>query len=102
LDWKNNARETKWNSKAEVASFVGKGFWSVEMRIPVVDEQEGEIVELGGNGVVGRPPTNMLPWYMNLFRQRIRDNEKESSAYSPTGKGAFNEPSKFARMSPGK
>jgi hypothetical protein len=99
LDWKDKKRETAWNSKAEVATQIDDKGWTIEIRIPVVDEQEAEIVELGKNGVMGRQPTKLYPWYMNLIRQRVRGTEKECSAYSPTGTTGFHNPAKFARLS---
>jgi hypothetical protein len=99
LDWKNKARETGWNSNAKVATYVGEGAWTIEMRIPVVDEQEADIVELGGAGVAGRRPTKLYPWYVNVVRQRLRGEAKELSAYSPTGSKRYQEPAKFARLS---
>lgn len=102
LDWKDKKRETAWNSNAEVATQIDDKGWTIEIRIPVVDEQEAEIVELGNKGVMGRQPTKLYPWYMNLIRQRVRDAEKECTAYSPTGSKAFHNPSKFARLSSAK
>lgn len=99
LDWKGLARETAWNSNAEVATHIGDGFWTIEIRIPVVDEMEAEIVELGGSGVAGQLPTKLHPWYMNMVRQRLRGDDKEFSAYSPTGKRGFHDVTKFARLS---
>jgi hypothetical protein len=99
LDWENKARDTSWNSGAQVAVQRDDRGWTVELRIPVLDEVEGEIVELGRRGVVGRLPIRTYPWYMNLIRQRLREGDNEFSAYSPLGKKGFHDPSKFARLS---
>jgi hypothetical protein len=46
--------------------------------------------------VIGRKPTQSLPWHINVCRQRIREDGAEHSAFSPTGTGGFHEPMKFA------
>lgn len=99
LDWKDRKRDMNWNSRAEAAAFIGENFWSVEIRIPIVNTMEADIVELGQSGVSGRKPIFNQPWYMNLVRQRVRGQDKELTAYSPTGTSAFHDPLKFARLS---
>jgi hypothetical protein len=100
LDWKGRAREIGWSSNAQVATHVGADEWTIELRVPLVDQMESEIVELGSAGVVGRPPTALHPWYMNIIRQRLRDDQKELSAYSPTGSHRFHDVTKFAKLAP--
>ena len=48
--------------------------------------------------VIGRKPTQSLPWHINICRQRIRENGSEFSAFSPTGTKGFHEPMKFAHF----
>lgn len=95
LDRKNEAN-SKWSSGAQVASHVGDGYWSVEIRIPVVGEQQEFIDPL--NGVAGRKPTGTYPWYFNVCRQRVRSGGTEFSSFSPTGNPTFLDPSKFGNM----
>ncbi|HID22740.1 MAG TPA: DUF4838 domain-containing protein, partial [Planctomycetaceae bacterium] len=57
-----------WTAQAEVATHVGDGFWTVEIRIPVTDDPNDPLHQ-----VVGRKPTQSLPWHINLCRQRVRD-----------------------------
>jgi len=46
--------------------------------------------------VIGRKPTQSLPWHINICRQRIRENGAEYSAFSSTGTKTFHEKMKFA------
>ncbi|QDU92709.1 DUF4838 domain-containing protein [Lignipirellula cremea] len=87
----------EWDSQAEVATHVADDHWTVEVRIPVTDDENDPLHQ-----VVGRQPSTSLPWHINLCRQRIRGNVTEHSAYSPTGKPAFHEPMKFAHLHSGR
>jgi hypothetical protein len=87
---------TAWSSDAQVAAFVGEGYWSLEIRVPVAGELQGNIDAL--NGVAGRKPTVTYPWYFNIGRQRVRGREIETSAFSPTGAAGFAHPEKFAKL----
>jgi len=81
----------RWESQAEVATHVAKDHWTVEIRIPVTQDENDPL-----NHVIGRKPSVSLPWHFNICRQRIRDNGSEYSAFSPTGTKTFHEPMKFA------
>jgi hypothetical protein len=48
--------------------------------------------------VIGRKPTQSLPWHINLCRQRVRDDGQEHSAFSPTGSEVFHNTMKFAHF----
>jgi len=87
---------TLWSSGAEAVCYVGDGYWSLEVRVPVAGEQQEELDPL--NGVAGRIPTSTYPWYFNVCRQRVRDTGTELSAFSPTGTSSFHETTKFARL----
>jgi hypothetical protein len=87
---------TLWASKAEVASYIGEGYWSIEIKIPVVDPSQEDLDPL--SFVAGRIPSDTYPWYFNVCRQRIRDNETERSAFSPTGTEGFHELLKFGKL----
>lgn len=82
-----------WDSKAEVATQVADDHWTVEIRIPVTADENDPLHQ-----VIGRKPTQSLPWHINLCRQRIREDGQELSALSPTGVGGFHEPLKFAHL----
>lgn len=86
----------RWESQAEVATQIEEGRWTIEIRIPVTDDQNDPL-----NQVVGTQPSSSLPWFFNICRQRIRDNGKEFSAFSPTGTTGFHEPMKFAHFHDG-
>ncbi|MCA9173653.1 MAG: DUF4838 domain-containing protein [Planctomycetales bacterium] len=85
-----------WSSQAEVATHVAEDHWTVEIRIPVTDDGNDPLHQ-----VVGRRPTQSLPWHINVCRQRIRDNGTELSALSPTGAATFHVPLKFAHFHAG-
>ena len=83
----------RWDSKAEVATQVGDDHWSVEIRIPVVQDENDPLHQ-----VIGRKPTQSLPWHVNVCRQRIRENGSEYSAFAPTAESGFHVPLKFAHF----
>ncbi len=87
----------RWDSKAEVATHVARDHWSVEIRIPVVQDENDPLHQ-----VIGRKPTQSLPWHINVCRQRIRENGSEYSAFAPTGKFGFHVPMKFAHFYAGR
>ncbi len=82
-----------WDSQAEVATHVADDHWTVEIRIPVVQDENDPLHQ-----VIGRKPTKSLPWHINVCRQRIRENGSEYSAFSPTGTAGFHKPMKFAHF----
>lgn len=82
-----------WDSRAEVAARVADDQWTVEIRIPVTDDENDPL-----HLVVGRKPTQSLPWHVNVCRQRMRENGVEHSALSPTGAGGFHHPLSFAHL----
>ncbi|MCA9222578.1 MAG: hypothetical protein KDA71_19765, partial [Planctomycetales bacterium] len=86
-----------WDSKAEVATHIADDHWTVEIRFPVTADENDPL-----NQVIGRHPTQSLPWHINLCRQRIREDGQELSALSPTGTSGFHEPMKFAHFYDGR
>jgi len=87
----------RWQSQAEVATHVADDHWTVEIRIPVTDDDNDPL-----NQVIGRKPTESLPWYINLCRQRVREDGSEYSAFSPTGTTGFHEVMKFGHFYSGR
>lgn len=87
----------RWDAKAEVATQVHDDHWTLEIRIPVTQDENDPYHQ-----VVGRKPILSLPWHINICRQRIRDDGQELSAFSPTGTKGFHEPLKFGRFYAGK
>ncbi len=83
----------RWESQAEVATHIADDHWNVEIRIPVTHDQNDPL-----NQVVGRKPSQSLPWHFNICRQRIRENGSEYSAFAPTGAAGFHVPIKFAHF----
>lgn len=83
----------RWESQAEVATHIAEDHWNVEIRIPVTDDENDPL-----NQVIGRKPSQSLPWHFNICRQRIRKKGSEHSAFSPTGTAGFHVPMKFAHL----
>ena len=83
-----------WTSKTEVGAHVGEDFWSLEIRIPFTEDTDDPL-----HFVIGqRPAKKALPWYFNLCRKRIRGEEVEVSAFSPTGENSFHVTRKFRKL----
>jgi tetratricopeptide (TPR) repeat protein len=80
-----------WDSNAEVATRVADDHWTVEMRLPITQDENNPLHQ-----VIGHKPTRSLPWHINLCRQRIREDGQEHSAFSPTGADNFHNAMKFA------
>ncbi|MDP6116515.1 MAG: DUF4838 domain-containing protein [Planctomycetota bacterium] len=83
----------RWSSQAEVATQIADDHWTLEIRIPVTQDENDPLHQ-----VIGRKPTQSLPWHINVCRQRIRENGVEYSAFSPTGTKGFHEKMKFAHF----
>ncbi len=91
------ASRLSWDSLAEVATQIADDHWTVEIRIPVTQDENDPLHQ-----VIGRRPSTSLPWHFNVCRQRIRADGQEASAYSPTGKANFHEVMKFAHFYEGR
>jgi len=89
----NKDSAVTWDSQAEVAARVADDHWTVEIRIPVTDDENDPL-----HLVLGRKPTQSLPWHVNVCRQRTRENGVEHSAFSPTGTTGFHHPLSFAHL----
>jgi hypothetical protein len=85
-----------WSAKAEVATQIGDGYWTIEIRIPVTEDENDPLHQ-----VVGRKPSASLPWHINVCRQRVRENGAEFSAFSPPGTSGFHHPLRFAHLHAG-
>lgn len=86
-----------WDAKAEVATHIADDHWTVEISLPVTMDENDPLHQ-----VIGRKPTQSLPWHINVCRQRIREDGQEYSALSPTGTDGFHVPMKFAHFYDGK
>lgn len=86
-----------WDSQAEVATHIADEHWTVEIRLPVRQDENDPLHQ-----IIGRKPTQSLPWHINICRQRIGDVGVECSALSPTGTAGFHEPMKFAHFYDGR
>ncbi|MFA7159814.1 MAG: hypothetical protein WC299_10975, partial [Kiritimatiellia bacterium] len=86
-----------WDSQAEVAVQASNDCWTVEMRIPVTQDENDPL-----HNVIGRKPSSSLPWHVNIVRQRVRTNGTETTAFSPTGSDTWRVPLKFGQLFMGK
>lgn len=86
-----------WDSNAVVATHIADDHWTVEMRLPITQDENDPLHQ-----VIGRRPSISLPWHFNLCRHRIRENGAEASAFAPTGKANFHEVMKFAHFYEGR
>jgi hypothetical protein len=82
-----------WDSKAEVATHIADDHWTLEISLPITTDENDPLHQ-----IIGRKPTQSLPWHLNLCRQRIREDGQELSALSPTGVSNFHAPMKFAHF----
>ena len=87
---------TLWTSGAEVAAHAAEDHWGIEVRLPIADENQAELDPL--NGIAGRRPSATYPFYFNLCRQRVRGEQTERSAFSPTAEETFHFPLKFGEL----
>ena len=96
-----------WSSEAEVATHIGKTYWSAEVRLPVTPSDEDPLHQIIGNmpfapkqEALDSGKGSSLSWYFNLFRQRAGRDSAESTSFSPIGQDAknFHAPLRFGRM----
>ena len=83
----------RWESQAEIATHVADDHWNIEIRIPISQDDNDPL-----NFVIGRKPSQSLPWHINICRQRVRGTSREFSAFSPTGTSGFHVPMRFAHF----
>ena len=50
-----------WDSQAEVATHIADDHWTVEIRIPVTQDENDPLHQ-----VIGHKPTKSLPWHINV------------------------------------
>lgn len=86
-----------WDSKAQVATHIADDHWTIEISLPITADENDPLHQ-----IIGRKPTQSLPWHINVCRQRIRENGQEYSAFSPTGTTHFHDPMKFAHFYDGR
>lgn len=94
LDRKDGKLNTLWKSGIEVATGRDEGAWTIELRLPISDEQQAVLNPL--DGLAGRAPSVTFPWHINVCRQRLGNQGAELSALSPTGADSFHVTDRFA------
>ena len=85
-----------WGSQAQVETERGSDYWRVVVRLPIVDEEAGKLDPL--HNIVGERPSRGAPWYIQVGRVRIRDQEKSAYGLAPTDGGSYHELDKFHRL----
>jgi len=88
----------KWGSGLKMATFQGKDYWTVEVRVPVAGASQEELNP--DFGVSGDKPGKDSPWYFNVCRVRKRKDKMELSAFSPTLAKHFHKVMKFGKLEP--
>ena len=73
-----------WKSGIQAVTYVGDGFWSMELRVPAAGDQADTWD--ANSGISGRKPTAEYPWYFNLCRQRVRVDASDGYASAPPKK----------------
>ena len=96
LDRRADQMNFTWSSGAEIATHVADTHWNVEIRLPVSASDRADDPNFG---VIGQRPIGDYPWYMNVCRQRIRQDERGMYAFSPTGSPGFHKIMKFGKVS---
>lgn len=81
-----------WSSGAEVATYRGDDYWSIELRLPV-GEADGSL-----NGIADGKPTADAPWYFNVCRQRHAGDDKTYTALAAEGVDSFHNVASFAEL----
>ncbi|MHC4874055.1 MAG: DUF4838 domain-containing protein [Planctomycetota bacterium] len=88
--------DLRWSANAETGVYAGDGYWSAEIRIPVVGAEQAGMDPL--NRIAASTPTQYWPWYFNIGRISIIDNKPVTMSYSPTGKSKLTDRMKFAKL----
>ena len=95
-DREHGAINTKWDSQVKVETERGDDFWRVVARFPIVDEAAGQLDPL--HHVVGGKPSPEAPWFIQVGRVRVRDQEKSAYGLAVTDGNTYHEPDKFHRL----
>ncbi len=85
----------QWDAEADIVTVVNEkeGYWAIEARVPFTPSAQDPLHE-----IIGPVPSEDTPWFFNIFRQRIRDEGGEISAFSPTGQKTFHHILKFGKL----
>ncbi|MHC4873854.1 MAG: DUF4838 domain-containing protein [Planctomycetota bacterium] len=88
--------ELKWDSNVKHAVKKEKDHWIVELQIPIAHEDQAEMDPF--NGMPGRRAVKTFPYYLNVCRKRVRGDNEELSAFSPTGSLDFHDSTMFGEF----
>lgn len=86
-----------WNSLAEVETVRGEDNWGVTVRLPIADEEAGQMDP--NHNLVGNKPTAEEPWFLNIGRGRVRNiDDKQIYTFSPTGGVGYHNTDAFVKL----
>jgi Domain of unknown function (DUF4838)/Carbohydrate family 9 binding domain-like len=88
----------RWDSLAEYAIKKNKNQWILEIKIPFITNNDDPNHKLDGR----YPHGDRAPWYINIARQRIKDNKRLLCSITCTGKDSFHVIENFAPLFTGK
>jgi len=99
VDLKVNGEDQdfRWDSQAEYAIQRAENKWTFEIKIPFINNNDDPNHKLDG-----RYPSDSMPWFVNVGRQRIVDGKRVLCSLSYTGKDTFQVIERFARCFMGK
>lgn len=83
-DMSEGGEGSRWASNAEAAVAVDDSAWTLELRIPIVPEEEGAGDPLH-HILYRRLPSDQWPWHFNIARVRPRGGVAELSVFAPIG-----------------
>ena len=68
----------------------------MEIQLPAAGEEARDLTPW--DGVAGRQPSRERPWYFNLGRARGHGEDREFSAFAPTGERKFHDRFTFGSL----
>ncbi len=87
----------RWSSEVKVATHIADDHWTIEMELPITSDENDPLHQ-----VIGRKPSVSLPWFINIVRQRVREDGVEYSAFAVTGSDDPYDPMQFGRLYDGR
>jgi hypothetical protein len=93
----DDKQDFRWDSLAEYAIEKDENKWTLEIKIPFMDNNDDPNHKLDG-----RYPSDSMPWFINVGRKRMKDGEPVLCSLSYTGKDTFHVVKRFARCFMGK
>ena len=96
----DEGRRRRWDANAEVATRIDEQTWTAEVRIPVVNPDEGAMDPF--HNVVGAQPSShrgrAVAWHFNVGRVCKHEGQRRVLSYAPTGSLDLLDPLSFAEL----